>query len=162
MAGTCKSNDKPSSSLKWGYLSICWGRIGFSTRILLHGVSQLYIIYGCDRGSHNATWRATGWKPPVQQNPVQIVSQLWDYWDVTLTTHLHRKPRLRMCGTMPLLPLFTFLACTAATLPFLTQHLLISHLLYTYNYTCNACTRGPVTLTSAVFTFWIHISLTSL
>jgi hypothetical protein len=36
-----------------------------------------------------------------------------------------------MSGAMPLLSLFTFMACTAATLPFLA-HLLISHILYTY------------------------------
>jgi hypothetical protein len=47
-----------------------------------------------------------------------------------VTTHLRITPGLRMSGVMPLLPLFTFMACTAATLPFLIQHLLISHIRY--------------------------------
>ena len=50
---------------------------------------------------------------------------------------------LRMSGTMPLLPLFTFMACTAATLRFLTL-LFFFHIYFirTINYTCIACTWG--------------------
>jgi hypothetical protein len=35
------------------------------------------LVDGFDRGSHNATWRATGWKPLVEQN--YTVSQLSGY-----------------------------------------------------------------------------------
>jgi len=38
---------------------------------------------------------------------------------MTLTTHLHLAPKLRMSGAMPLLPLYAFVTWTVNTLPFL-------------------------------------------
>jgi len=38
------------------------------------------------------------------------------HWGMKLTTHVHLVPRLRMCGTICLLPLYAFMPCTRTTL----------------------------------------------
>lgn len=49
-------------------------------------------------------------------------------WDIVLNTHLHLLPRLRMCGAIPLLPIYAFIVCTGATLLFTTVYLLSTQL----------------------------------
>jgi hypothetical protein len=52
---------------------------------------------------------------------VNVLSWVKSGWGMTLNTHLHPTPRIRISGAIPLLPLYDFIDRTRTSLPFTTN-----------------------------------------
>ena len=83
------------------------------------------------------TVNAGSWTHPGSRSmTIALLSRRYGGPDVKLTAQLHPVSKLRMSGTLPLLPLYTFKARTGITLP-LTFCLFVNDVVSSYDYTAS-------------------------